>query len=659
MLKYSFHLPHESIMIKWLCMSKKQKFDTLLHKIRKLPLKITIPATVLIFFSIFYVLVFGIEKRVVFDYAGPACTRQLTLLPFLHSVPDNSEFIARAADKISVGGVTLASFSMCFMPKSAPVPGDTVKVSTAPLGGLIARKTYRLQIEEPVKAYIDRLTRPIPASKPLTVALSGPDRVFSYKLVMGDQRADCESLEEGVSCAVNKLELVQGRTYSAKLERSFRGEDTSVIAKKTIAILPATKVVASSIKAGETVYAKPQGLQVSFDKKIKKAKATLYQIEGEKRTKVATASKLADTSLQIDFKKELTRRVAYQVVLDGVEAADGSSLEQAYKLDFMTSGGPKVTGVSVGRVSVPLGSTVVVTFDQPLSDTQDTGKLVTLGGGAVLTGKQDNQLFLSLKNVPKCGDFSIKLANDIQSRYDIAGDSGWSFAGRMICHTIGTIGYSHQGRAINAYYFGNGSRTVLFTGAIHGNEWSTKSLMDRWIDDLEANPRKIPTDKQIVVVPAINPDGVAAGTRTNARNVDLNRNFATSDWRTDITDVNNRPFPSGGGPSPMSEPETNAIASLAQRLHPVLVVSYHSVGGVVAGNQAGASGTLASAYARLSGYRDVTGQSSTTFEYGISGTADDWYAQRLGVASLLVELGSHTYHQFGRNQSAMWTMVNG
>ena len=265
---------------------------------------------------------------------------------------------------------------------------------------------------------------------------------------------------------------------------------------------------------------------------------------------------------------------------------------------------------------------------------------------------------MSLASVPKCGDFSIKLTNDLQSNYDITGNSAWSFAGRTVCHTVDTIGYSSKGRAITAFYFGNGPRTVLYTGAIHGDETSTSSLMEKWFQELEANAQKIPADKSIVIVPRINPDGVASGSRTSARNIDLNRNFSTSDWKKDITDVNNRPFPGGGGEAPMSEPETKAIASLVSRLRPAVVLSYHSIGGVLAANQTGNSTTYAGTYSQLSGYRNTTGQTSETFEYSVSGTADDYYGERLGVASVLIELGSHTYHQFERNRAAMWAMVN-
>jgi predicted deacylase len=348
----------------------------------------------------------------------------------------------------------------------------------------------------------------------------------------------------------------------------------------------------------------------------------------------------------------------YELITKKVEAVDGSGLVQPHTQPFMTSGVPKVTGVNVNSTSVPMNSMVVISFDQPLSEAQDLSKFVTLAGGATLVGKQGERLLISVSGVPKCGDFSIKLTGDLQSRFDISGQSAWNYAGRTICHTISTIGTSSQGRSINAYYFGNGATTVLYTGAIHGSEASTKSLMDRWIQDLETKARNIPAHITVVVVPMINPDGIARGSRTSFNNVDLNRNFATTDWQKDITTVGNQPFPGGGGDVAMSEPETKAVAGLAQRLRPKVILSYHSIGSMVAANQAGNSTGLAATYAQLSGYRNITGQSDATFEYSVTGTADDWYAQAIGVPSILVELGSYSYHQFERNQAAMWAMIN-
>jgi methionine-rich copper-binding protein CopC len=642
-------------MVKWLCMLKKQVYIKLLKKIQRLPLEIVIPAVVLVCGVAVYAIIFLIEKPVSFSYGKATCVNQLTLLPGLHRVSDSTKFTAHTAKQVKIGSVVIAAFSMCFMPQEAPQVGNA-KVGVSPWGSIFAQTTFSLTIPEPpvAEAFANK---GMPVTKPLSIMLTAPDRVFTYVLKVGDKQAGCQPDDAAIVCSIQDLALEQGTHYNVELVRQFRGKTIGNALQSDITTLSATAVTNTSIKSGEVVYSKPKAIDLQFDKKIVKASATLYRIEGENRTPVETSTQITDQTLHVEITDELPRSAQYDLVTDGVEATDGSSLKEAHKLGFSTSGGPHVVGVSVGHAGVAIGATVVITFDQPLLGAQDISKFVSLTGGAALAGKENNRIFVSLASVPKCGDFSIKFTNDIQSNYEIAGNSAWSFSGRVICHTVGTIGYSSKGRPINAYYFGTGSRFVVYTGAIHGNEYSTKSLMDRWIQDLEANARNIPADKTIVVVPQINPDGVAAGTRVNGRNVDLNRNFATTDWQSDVTDVNNNPFPGGGGPSPTSEPETRAIAALVQQLHPVVVLSYHSVGGVVAGNLAGGSSGFASTYSQFSGYGNVTGHTGDVFEYAISGAAEDWYAQ-LGVACVLIELGSHSYNQFDRNQKAMWAMVN-
>ena len=107
----------------------------------------------------------------------------------------------------------------------------------------------------------------------------------------------------------------------------------------------------------------------------------------------------------------------------------------------------------------------------------------------------------------------------------------------------------------------------------------------------------------------------------------------------------------------MSEPEAQAISTLSSRLKPRLVLSYHAVGSVAIGNQAGDSSTLAATYARLVGYSNGTGNSSEVFDYEITGTYDDWLAQKLGVPSIVIELGSYTYRDFGHHRQAFWEMA--
>lgn len=638
-------------------MQIKQTVHSFFLALWALPKRYSVPVAVAVIGMIIYLTAFVIEKPVTFSYAGPTCTNRLTLLPNIHKSPSDSGYDARPARLVSVGNWPIAARSVCVSATRAPQPGVS-KVSLAPYGGIFARQTFAVKVGAPVIADTKVLNAPIPVTQPLNLKLTGSDTIFSYVLKIADKQADCLSKEAALSCDIEKLDLVQSQSYSAKLIRQFKGKDIATVISKDIQTLSATTLTDFSIKPGETVYAKPMEFTMTTDKKIVKVDATLYKQEGESRSEVPSVTTITETGFVVKVSEDLPRLMDYELVTNKVEATDGSGLVQPHSLPFKTSGGPKVTGVNVNTIGVPMNSTVVVSFDQPLSEAQDVSKFITLGGGATLVGKQDEQLFISVNGVPKCGDFSIKLTGDLQSRYDIGGQSAWSYNGRTICYTIGTIGTSSQGRAINAYYFGSGGTSVLYTGAIHGSESSTKLLMDRWIQDLEAKARTIPAHITVVVVPTINPDGLARGSRTNANNVDLNRNFATSDWQKDITTVGNQPFPGGGGESAMSEPETKAIAALAQRLRPKVILSYHSIGGMVAANQAGNSTSLAATYSQLSGYRNITGQSDSTFEYSVTGTADDWYAQAIGVPSLLIELGSHSYHQFERNQAAMWAMVN-
>jgi predicted deacylase len=621
-----------------------------------LPKRYTIPAIVFVIGGVLYGAAFVLEKPVVFSYAGPTCVSRLTLLPNIHASSSEVDYDIQPARLVTIGSWPIAAKSICITPTRAPQPGVS-KVNLAPYGGLFARQTFAVQVTQPVVADAKAFSKPIPVSKPLTLKLSGSDTIFSYVLKAADKQTNCTSKDTTLSCDVEKLNLAQSQSYPVQLSRQFKGKEVATVVSKDIETLSATTLTDSSIKANEIIYAKPTEIAIVSDKKLVKVDVALYRLDGKSRIAVPASAVVTNTGFTVKITEELPRSMDYELITKKVEAVDGSGLVQAHALPFKTSGGPKVTGVNFGATGIPMNSTVVITFDQPLAEKQDISKFVSLSGGVSLIGKQGNQLLVSTSGLPKCSDFSIKLTNDFQSHYDIGGHSAWSYTGRTICHTISTIGTSAQGRAINAYYFGSGATTVLYTGAIHGSESSTKSLMDRWIQDLEAKARTIPVHITVVVVPMINPDGYARGGRVNANNVDLNRNFATADWQKDITTVNNQPFPGGGGESAMSEPETKAISELAQRLRPKVILSYHSIGGMVAGNQSGNSAELAAVYAQSSGYRNITGQSDDNFEYAISGTADDWYA-KIGIPSLLVELGSHSYHQFERNQSAMWAMIN-
>ena len=149
------------------------------------------------------------------------------------------------------------------------------------------------------------------------------------------------------------------------------------------------------------------------------------------------------------------------------------------------------------------------------------------------------------------------------------------------------VGHSVEDRPIRAVRSGDGPRRVLVVGSVHGDEPGGHAV----IRALRA--RRAPAGVELWTLRAANPDGLARGTRTNARGVDLNRNFAHR-WR---------PAPAGrhhSGRRPFSEPESRALRRLIGRADPHLTVWLHQPYGFVVDTPGARPATLR-AYARRTG----------------------------------------------------------
>jgi len=151
------------------------------------------------------------------------------------------------------------------------------------------------------------------------------------------------------------------------------------------------------------------------------------------------------------------------------------------------------------------------------------------------------------------------------------------------------IGHSVRGRPIVAYERGDRSApATLVVGVIHGSEPAGLAV----ISQLRRLP--LPPHVHLWLVPAANPDGLAAGKRQNARGVDLNRNWPTA-WK-------HNGVPWGGyysGPRPMSEPENRAMRAFIVQVRPALTIWYHQPLDMVYGSDPHVA--LLKHYARLSG----------------------------------------------------------
>lgn len=133
------------------------------------------------------------------------------------------------------------------------------------------------------------------------------------------------------------------------------------------------------------------------------------------------------------------------------------------------------------------------------------------------------------------------------------------------------IGHSVLGRPIEAVHFTPPSYakprpTALMFAAIHGDEPVSQLMLERLADELIERP----PGRDTWIVPCVNPDGILAGTRNNANDVDLNRNFASKSWGTD-----RRP---GYNPGKAAEdqPETKALVALIDRIQPERIITVHA-----------------------------------------------------------------------------------
>lgn len=593
-----------------------------------------------------YGVAFFIPKSVVFSYAGETCVKQLTLAPNIHK-SHGGNFTVGFYDTWTIGSVPIVAMKSCFMPTTAPKTGS---VASAPFGAPIFKKQFAVAVSEPPS--IVMTTAPIPTTKPYAIAMTATDRIYKYSMVVADTSANCISSDKSISCDVPQLKLVQGKEYDYTLMRTFKDETPKEVQRAKLTTLKAVEIKKSSIKASQTIYSKPKTFEFTLDKVARGA--TVKLLNGKKEIPVTVD--VDGKVIAVRPKDELAREASYALTISSVDADDGSTLLEPYTTNFSVSGGPKVTNVSVGQSGVTQSSSIVLTFDQKLSDKQDTASLAVFTGGSASVQKINaTQLRIQLNNLPLCQAFSVSMPKGILSAYDIKSTKDWSFSSRTTCYTTTQYGTSVNGRPLIAYIFGSSGPTTMYVGTIHGNESSSSGMMRAWVNELEANPSRV-QGKRIVVIPTINPDGLAANTRMNARKVNLNRNFPTDNWTSDINDTDGK-HKAGGGKKPLSEPEAAALASFTQQTRPKLLLSFHAIGSLTSGDPGGYSAPFAAKYASMVGYRDATNSTSNTFDYDITGSYEDWTYRNQGIPSIVIELGSYGYYSISHHRSALWTMV--
>ena len=185
------------------------------------------------------------------------------------------------------------------------------------------------------------------------------------------------------------------------------------------------------------------------------------------------------------------------------------------------------------------------------------------------------------------------------------------------------IGESVDGRPIVARQVGDPQAPVqlVVIGQLHGNEPGGRKVVDRLAQ------ADVPAGVGMWLIRTVNPDGARAGTRTNARGVDLNRNFP-QDWRRQA-----RGTSMWSGPRAASEPETRAVARFLREVRPTAVLGYHQAYDVV---------DITHRRSREAGRRLAAwmGERAQVVPCNgpCRGTMTQWVDARLGAIALTVEL---------------------
>lgn len=276
---------------------------------------------------------------------------------------------------------------------------------------------------------------------------------------------------------------------------------------------------------------------------------------------------------------------------------------------------------------------------------------------------------------------------------------------------VNAIGTSLDGRTLYEAVLGNPNapKHILIHGGIHAREYMTPLLVMKQLEygvelydtgTFHGEPfSSILSSVAVHFVPMVNPDGISLSQfgldairsqelrqqiqqayaddlaqgrtsaafdrylvywKTNGRGVDLNQNFPAN-W--DL--VMASPVPSYGtykGTSPLSEPESQALAGLMDARTWAATVSYHSMGNIIYWDYPGnlvqqASGEIATVVSGLTGYQSLGSSGHGGFK--------DWAQIRENpVPSITIEVGSVScplplseYNDIWTRNKQVWILV--
>lgn len=592
------------------------------------------------------------------SYAGQNCFSNFMVLPNFANAQSSNTYSVSKTPALSLAGYPLVSNESCVNINSAPDKNvaETVKFTAL---GLLNKQIEINTPDLPKLTAKDDLTEPISPLAGLNFELDQPDETFAYMIGVNDQSVDCIIENSNVNCPLKDFGLDQGSVHEIKIAQVFNDYHETIVTEN-IKLRDPVIFADSSIKNEQIVYSAPTEITITANKNLDEAgDITLSSND----TDIPVSAEIQASTITIKLSQELPREAEFKLSIKDTEASDGAYLPEEFVINFSTSGGPKITSHNIDNYDVSAGKTFVLTFDSNISQTQDLNNFVSLKSGSSTIqaniSAEANKIYISpTANLSACTNYSVQIAQGLANEHGVTGGTEWSHNFRTTCKQIFSIGTSVQGRSLTAYKFGSGPNRILFVGGMHGNERSSYQTLIAYVDELERRYNETPSDKSIVIIPDINPDGYAHQTRTNANGVDLNRNFPSNDWTTGIYMPGGVYLENGGGTAPLDQPESSALASYINSFSPRLVLTYHAVASTVISNGAGDSYSLADLYSEHSGFAHYTSaHEDGIFAYLTTGEFETWLADKKGIPALLVELATMSSNELYSQRSAMWATL--
>jgi len=189
------------------------------------------------------------------------------------------------------------------------------------------------------------------------------------------------------------------------------------------------------------------------------------------------------------------------------------------------------------------------------------------------------------------------------------------------------VGQSANATPIVMDVFGTGDDTVLVLGGVHGDEPTGAAVARQVAAYLKQHHAQL-VGRTVAIIAEVNPDGLQAGTRANARGVDLNRNYPSSDWRR------GKRGRLSHGTGPASEPETRAVVRAIELIQPKRIIDIHSIKrGHHCNNYDGPGAALAAVLAECNGYAV-----EPSIGYATPGCVGSWTGIDLRIPTITLEL---------------------